>query len=169
MTGFDPFAAAISNMTAAKQPSAGAEQRPLTRAQQDLGRAVELLEAMAEASDPVKRNYLRRVKDFPALVMQVGLAQAVAFSVDKAGKNDDRAKAHRLLLNHLYAVWRPEAEPPVNVESGTGREAVLKHLQDVSTADYRHLTRRTLAAWVYFRRLGQSVLDPEGKLGEERE
>ncbi|WP_027460542.1 type III-B CRISPR module-associated protein Cmr5 [Deinococcus murrayi] len=169
MTGFDPFAAALNNMTAAKQPSADADQQPLTRAQKDLRQAVELLEAMAGASDGVKRNYLRRVKDFPALVMQVGLAQAVAFSVDKAGKNDDRAKAHRLLLNHLHAVWRPEAGQPVNVETGAGREAVLKFLQGVSTAEYRHLTRRTLAAWVYFRRLSESVLDPDGKLGEERE
>ena len=90
--------------------------------------------------------------------------------MDKAGKSDDRGRAHRLLLNHLHAVWRPEAQgQPVNVDTGAGREAVLKYLQDVSTADYRHLTRRSLAAWVYFRRLGQSVLDPDGKLGEERE
>lgn len=170
MTGFDPFAAALNNMTAPQKPSAATppKDQRLTRAQQDLQRAVELLEAMDKVSDGVKRNYLRRVKDFPALVMQVGLAQAVAFSVDKAGKSDDRGGAHRLLLNHLHAVWRPEAGQPVNVETGAGREAVLKFLQGVSTAEYRHLTRRTLAAWVYFRRLSESVLDPDGKLGEER-
>ncbi|TDE86739.1 type III-B CRISPR module-associated protein Cmr5 [Deinococcus sp. S9] len=171
MTGFDPFAAALNNMTAAKPPSAAAEQRPLTRAQADLKQAVELLEAMNTVSDGVKRNYLRRVKDFPALVMQVGLAQAVAFSVEKAGKSDDddRGGAHRLLLNHLYAVWRPETQgQPVQLDDGKGREHVLKFLQDLSTAEYRHLTRRTLSAWVYFRRLSESVLDPDGKLGEER-
>ncbi|MEW6421222.1 MAG: type III-B CRISPR module-associated protein Cmr5 [Deinococcota bacterium] len=170
MTGFDPFAAALNNMTAPQKPSAATppKDQRLTRAQQDLKRAVGLLEVMDKVSDGVKRNYLRRVKDFPALVMQVGLAQAVAFSVDKASKGDDRGKAHRYLLNHLYAVWRPGMEPPVNVESGAGREAVLKFLQDLSTAEYRHLTRRTLAAWVYLRRLGESVLDPDGKLGEER-
>lgn len=173
MTRFDPFAAAMSQMQSAApapvtpaQPSA---QR-LTRAQRDLKRAVELLEAMKDASEGVKKNYLRRVKDFPALVMQVGLAQAVAFSVDRAGREDDRGRAHRLLLNHLYAVWELESQgQPVNLDTGAGREAVLKYVQGVPTTEYLHLTRRTLAAWVYFRRLGQSVLDPDGTLGEAHE
>lgn len=169
MTRLDPFAVAMDNMAtpAAPRPQ---DQRSLTRAQKDLKQAVKLLEALEGASDGVKANYLRRVKDFPALVMQVGLVQAVAFGVDKAGKQGDLGLAHRHLLNHLHAVWRPGATgQPVNLDTGAGREAVLTHLQGIPTAEYRHLTRRTLAAWVYFRRLSQSVLDPDGTLGEAEE
>ncbi|WP_051935379.1 type III-B CRISPR module-associated protein Cmr5 [Deinococcus sp. YIM 77859] len=168
----DPMSAAMNNML---QPQSGPVHKAPSRAkfnrvQRDIKQAVEQLEALAGASDGVKRNYLRRVKDFPALVMQVGLAQAVAFSVDKASKSDERGQAHRHLLNHLWAVWQPGAQgQPVSVETGAGREQVLIHLQGVSTAEYRHLTRRTLAAWVYVRRLSESILDPDGKLGEERE
>lgn len=172
MTGFDPFAAAMNNMTAQSPtaPATAPGSQRLTRAQQDLTAAVALLEAMQGTGDGVKRNYLRRVKDFPVLVMQVGLAQAVAFGVDKAGKSNDLGRAHRHLLNHLHAVWQPGTQgQPVNVDTGAGREAVLTHLQGVPNAEYRHLTRRTLAAWVYFRRLGESVLDPDGTLGEARE
>lgn len=180
MTNLDPFAAAMSNMQtnatppapspATAAPGTRAAPQNLTRAQRDLAQAVALLEPLQGTDTEVKKNYLRRVKDFPALVMQVGLSQAVAFSVDKASKNDARGQAHRHLLNHLHAVWQPQAQgQPVNLETGAGRDALLALVQDVPTSEYLHRTRRTLAAWVYLRRLAQSILDPDGKLSEERD
>jgi CRISPR-associated protein Cmr5 len=140
-------------------------KRTQTRAQQDLTRAAEAISALGRQSDGVKENYLSRVKQFPALVMTVGLAQAVAFSVEKASKTSDLGKAHRHLLNHVYAVMHPEAKgEPVNLDTGAGRESVLELLQNASTPDYLHLTRRVLAAWVYYRRFAVSLLDPDGKL-----
>lgn len=143
-----------------------------TRAQVDLQRAAEAISALGRQSDGVKKNYLSRVKEFPALVMTVGLAQALAFSTEKAGKNSDLGRAHRHLLNHVYAVLRPETKGnPVNLDNGSGKETVLNLIRDETTdaAEYLHMTRRVLAAWAYYRRFAVSLLDPDGKLAAQGE
>lgn len=134
-------------------PSSGAQTSPdQTRAQQDLKQAVQLVGQLEDASG-VRKNYIRRVKQFPALVMTVGLAQALAFSAEKAGKDNDLGKAHSKLLEHVAAVL--------------GVPDALSAVQTASTADYLHMTRRVLAAWTYYRRFAVSLLDPEGKLQAE--
>jgi CRISPR-associated protein Cmr5 len=136
-----------------------------TRAQRDLMRAADTLRPLQTASEGIKKNYLSRVKQFPALVMTVGLAQGVAFSVEKAGKKTDLGRAHRHLLNHVYGVLRPDAQgSPVDLETGNGRETVLNLIREADTLEYMHLTRRVLSAWVYYRRLAVSMLDPKDEL-----
>jgi CRISPR-associated protein Cmr5 len=124
-----------------------------TRAQQDLIRAVESIRPLQGQGKGMKKNYLSRVKQFPALVMTVGLAQALAFSAEKAGKDNDLGKAHGKLLEHVAAVLeKPDA---------------LSAVRDASAPEYMHMTRRVLAAWVYYRRFAVSLLDPEDKLQKE--
>ncbi|ADI14785.1 type III-B CRISPR module-associated protein Cmr5 [Truepera radiovictrix] len=126
-----------------------------TRAQADLKRAAEAISSLQRQSDGVKKNYLSRVKQFPALVMTVGLAQALAFSAEKAGKDSDLGKAHQKVLEHTAAIL--------------GVSDALAAAQNADAAQYMHMTRRVLAAWVYYRRLAVSLLDPEGKLAAEGE
>ena len=125
------------------------------RAQEDLKRAVHDITALGNQSDGVKKNYIRRVKDFPALVMTVGLAQALAFSKEKATKTNDLGKAHGLLLQHVAGI--------LNVTDA------VEAIQQAKTLEYMHHTRRVLAAWVYYRRFAVSILDPKGTLQEEGE
>ena len=127
--------------------------RVQTRAQSDLKQATEAIRLLERQSEGVKKNYIRRVKQFPALVMSVGLAQALAFSDEKAGKDNDLGKAHKKLLEHVAAVLeQPDA---------------LAAVQNAETAEYMHMTRRVLAAWVYYRRFAVSLLDPDGTLQKE--
>lgn len=127
--------------------------KPQTRAQQDLRLAVINISALKSEDDKVKASYIRRVKQFPALVMTVGLAQAVAFSYEKAAKGNDLAKSHELMLKHVAAV--------LDVKDS---DKIHEHIFSASTADYMQMTRRLLSAWSYYRRFAVSILDPEEKL-----
>lgn len=128
-----------------------------TRAQDDLRRAVQDIQSLGHptVSVGVKKNYIRRVKDFPALVMTVGLAQALAFSEEKSTKGNDLAKAHEKILKHVASI--------MGLPQG---QKALDKINDAqtTTADYVHYTRRVLAAWPYYRRLAVSMLDPHGDL-----
>ena len=129
-----------------------------TRAQQDLKRAADHIRLLESSPAGVKKNYIRRVKQFPVLVMTVGLAQALAFSKEKASKTTDLAKAHRALLDQvgdLLRVQNPNIQDSVDA------------VQKATTAEYLHYTRRVLSAWMYYRRFAVSILDPDGKLQAE--
>jgi CRISPR-associated protein Cmr5 len=143
-------ARATTSLSSPVHPTAPQRQ---TRAQQDLKQAVQGVGQLESASGGVKKNYIRRVKQFPALVMTVGLAQALAFSAEKAGKDNDLGEAHKKVLEHVAAVLEVSD--------------ALRAVQAASTADYLHMTRRVLAAWTYYRRFAVSLLDPEGKLQAE--
>lgn len=122
-----------------------------TRAQRDLKRAVELIEEFKrrESAQDVRDNFTRRAKDFPALVMQVGLAQALAFSTEKAKKEGAVGKAHKELLRQVGAVL--------------DKENVLGAVQDAPASEYMHFTRRVLDVWNYHRRFAVTILgEPQG-------
>lgn len=119
---------------------------------------------------------------FPILVRADGLCQAVAFAVAKAGPTnpanpanppgqqaapggaganaqgqhtDDteraRAQAYRLLLRHVGEVLElGQNQPPLTV---------LEAVRDAPLLSYAHQTRTILAAWVYYKRFAESVLD----------
>ncbi|GHG09764.1 hypothetical protein GCM10017783_22840 [Deinococcus piscis] len=118
-----------------------------THAQRDLKRAVELISEFKRREKDAEAHALltRRAKQFPALVMQVGLAQALAFSAEKKTKD----KGHAELLRQVGAILE--------------RENVLEHVQTVSATEYMHLTRRVLGAWNYHRRFAVTILgDDDG-------
>lgn len=128
-----------------------------TRAQADLKKAVENISPLKRSSDKLKKNYIRRVKQFPALVMTVGLAQAVAFSQEKKGKEGALGDAHKKMLEHISGIL------------GFEERVLVEKIQSASTLEYIHMTRRILSAWAYYRRFAVSLLDSDGTLQEQGE
>lgn len=127
-----------------------------TRAQRDLKRAVDLIEEFKkrESAQDVRDNFTRRAKQFPALVMQVGLAQALAFSVEKAKKEGAVGKAHGELLRQVGEVLE--------------QRDVIQAVHDAPASEYMHLTRRLLDAWNYHRRFAVTILgEPKGNENED--
>ena len=116
-----------------------------TRAQQDMKKALELVSSLERETDGAKNIYGGLCHNFPILVRQSGLCQALAFSADKATGEGDRARAHRKLLEHVAQIL--------------GVNNALQAVQQADAIGYMHQTRRVLAAWVYFKRFAASVLD----------
>lgn len=121
-----------------------------TRAQRDLKRAVELITEFKKREREAEAHALftRRAKQFPALVMQVGLAQALAFSAEKKAKD----KGHEELLRQVGAIL--------------DKKDVLDYVQTVSAAEYMHLTRRVLGAWNYHRRFAVTILGDDDEVND---
>lgn len=121
-----------------------------TRSQEDLEQASWLVHAVATAypeGSKVRKTYGGLCHTFPILVMQCGLAQAVAFHEEKASGNSERAIAHQLLWEHYNQVLgNPD-------------------LSQMSLTEYIRATRRVLAAWVFFKRFAVSIL--KVKAGED--
>jgi len=119
-----------------------------TRSQKDMKLALELVSGLERADSEVKKIYGGLCHNFPVMVMQSGLCQAVAFSSDKASGEGNRAKAHKKLLEHVGAILEVKGE-------------LLQALQSAPTLTYMHHTRRVLDSWVYFKRFAKSVLKVE--------
>lgn len=116
----------------------------VTRAQQEMKKALELVQSLENEHEEVKKIYGGLCHNFPILVRQSGLCQALAFSADKASGEGHRARAHQKLLEHVAEILE-----------------VKNALQVAQTTDaigYMHHTRRVLSAWVYFKRFAASVL-----------
>jgi CRISPR-associated protein Cmr5 len=109
--------------------------------------ALELVCELERADPEVKRIYGGLCHNFPVLVMQSGLCQALAFSADKASAQNNRAKAHKKLLEHVGKILGSDA---------------LNAAQESNVIQYMHHTRRILESWVYFKRFAKSVLGVEG-------
>lgn len=126
-----------------------------TKAQRDLRLAAELVRELKPGSETAK-IYGGLCHQFPVMVRTVGLGQALAFSAAKAAGDGERARAHQKLLEHVGKL--------LEIQSG-----VLERVQNASAAEYMHMTRRVLSAWVYFKRFAVSVLKVEAadKAGEE--
>lgn len=127
--------------------TAPVEARLQTRAQRDLKLAAELVRQLKAGSESAK-IYGGLCHQFPVMVQTVGLAQALAFSAAKGAGDGERARAHQKVLEHVGQV--------LNLQ---GR--VLDTVQNASAADYMHMTRRVLGAWVYFKRFAVSILKVE--------
>lgn len=136
--------------------------KKLTRAQQDLKKAIECIQKRTECSDEFKKKYITRVRGFPALIMTSGLAQALAFSVEKSNQKYDQekkeeklpplAQAHQCLLEDVAAILDREVKD------------LVKIMQEAEVSDYMHMTRRVLRAWIYYQRFAKSILDPNDEL-----
>ena len=89
------------------------------------------------------KDYKSRCDNFPVMVMQAGIAQAVGFMLAKGKEN----QAYSQYLNDLASVMG-EAD-------GTAFHAKIIAVQ---IPDYRKLTRETLNAAGWFKRFGQAYL-----------
>jgi CRISPR-associated protein Cmr5 len=116
----------------------------VTRAQSDMKKALELVSGLEGEAEKVKNIYGGLCHNFPILVRQSGLCQALAFSADKAQGDGDRARAHQKLLEHVAKIL--------------GTNNALQAVQQADAIGYMHYTRRVLSAWVYFKRFSASVL-----------
>lgn len=136
--------------------------KQLTRVQKDLKKAVECIKTRTECSDEFKKKYITRVRGFPALIMTSGLAQALAFSVEKSNQKDNQEKkeeklpplsqAHQCLLEDVAAILDKETKD------------LIKIMQEAEVSEYIHMTRRVLHAWIYYQRFAKSILDPNDEL-----
>ncbi|GIW37719.1 MAG: hypothetical protein KatS3mg074_117 [Meiothermus sp.] len=110
-------------------------------------RALELVSSVERADPEVKRIYGRLCHNFPSPgACRAGFVRRLAFSADKARKEDGRGRAHRLVLNHVAKILGADGTPLEAVAAGA------------DAIGYMHYTRRVLSAWVYFKRFAASVL-----------
>ncbi len=124
-----------------------------SRRQDDYARAVDLVgevDLAYPAGDlgtrAIRLRYGALCHEFPVLVRNAGLAQAVAFYQAKSAGSDDTAFG--LVLGHVATI--------LGVDGGvTGLQARIAS-SDVRT--YHEDSARVWDAWVYFKRLAVSVL-----------
>jgi CRISPR-associated protein Cmr5 len=118
-----------------------------TRSQEELEQAARLVGTVKEKSLEVQKIYGGLCHSFPILVIQCGLAQAVAFHQSKeSGGQGDRPTAHGLLLTHVSNV--------LGVPAGE----LDARLSRMSLTEYMNATRQILSAWVFFKRFAVSIL-----------
>lgn len=134
-----------------------------TRAQQEMELALRRVQEVANKhpeGSKVRQIYGGLCHNFPVLVRTCGLCQAVAFSVDKAGRlgsdpsagneeEKERAQAHQIHLAHVAEIL------------GADPDKLLEAILSASVEDYMLYTRRVLSAWVYFKRFARSILKVE--------
>jgi CRISPR-associated protein Cmr5 len=100
-----------------------------------------------------KGRYQSLCQEFPVMVRTAGLCQALAFSYAKKGDEKGLPRAHDLLLQHVAAIL--QSQPDVG--------ALMNKIQKAPAAEYMHMSRRVLDAWVYFKRFSKSVLSVEAQ------
>jgi CRISPR-associated protein Cmr5 len=117
-----------------------------TRSQKDMALAASKIEADVIGKD-FAGEYKRRCHQFPAFVLQCGLAQAVAFFAAKATDND----AYKTFLEHVAAVHNKN------------RADFVKEVREAQISEYMRLTRRTLDVTIFFKRFAEALIeDKEG-------
>jgi len=99
-----------------------------TRSQRQAEKALAAIEALRTAPKKERKEYKARADNFPVLVLQAGLAQAVGFMRAKAAKS----AAYQSYLDDLARI----------LELASG-EALQQRAIDVPLPDYRQLTRAT--------------------------
>lgn len=124
-----------------------------TRNQVYAAAALRCVEAIKH-DEELREEWKSRADSFPVMVLQAGLAQAVGFLRAKsAGDNDKGYRGYRRYLADLVAVLR--AGGATQAENG---EQFQNSIITLNLADYRRLTRETLAAASWLKRLGQAYI-----------
>lgn len=128
-----------------------------TKSQADFELAEALVSGVKAKDTGLQESYGRLCHNFPILVLQCGLCQAVAFSKSKSVEkaSEPLGKAHALLLQHLGSL----------LKSVDARIDLSDPVEQIRTADaimYMLYTRRVLSTWVYFKRFAVSILGVKG-------
>lgn len=113
-------------------------QNNRTRTQHYAEKALEKIEFI-RGKDSAK-EYKSRSDNFPVMVMQAGLAQAIGFMLAKGN-------THGLFLDDLAYV--------LGQQNGKAFQQTVIH---ADLPEYRRLTRETLNAAGWFKRFGQAYL-----------
>lgn len=120
---------------------------PRTRSQRQAEAALAAIQAIRKEAEKERKEYKARADNFPVLVLQAGLAQAVGFMRAKAAKST----AYQRYLSDLAAML-----------GLAGGEALQQRAIDAELREYRQLTRETLAAAAWLKRFGQAYLGEKG-------
>lgn len=119
--------------------------------------AVEKTNALSD--DKKKKQYGSLCHNFPIMMLQNGLSQAVAFLWIKAA--DDENSPQGLFLKHLSAITSgSEGESPANFQ---------QRINKAPLAQYQQLTRQILAASIWYKRFAESILGVKAGNQEESE
>jgi len=119
-----------------------------TRSQRQAEAALAAIQAIRTEAEKERKEYKTRADNFPVLVLQAGLAQAIGFMRAKAAKS----AAYQLYLTDLAGML-----------GLAGGEALQQRAIAADLRDYRQLTRETLAAAAWLKRFGQAYLGEKGR------
>ena len=122
----------------------------IIRSQQYAQEAYPLVAEMQKHQLEVK--YRTLALNFPSMILQSGLSQAIGFLMAKGKEKDKEKNQHQILLDHLATLV-------------LGKQAQDKQLhQIVLEADLKHyqlLTRKTLEASSWLKRYTEALLKKE--------
>ena len=130
-----------------------------TRSQNYAREALDRIDAI-KGNAKLRDEYKSRADGFPVMVMQAGLAQGLGFLLAKSGNKTDNG--YGLYLQDLAAVLKAGNATP----AATG-EALQRASIGANLADYRLLTRETLAAAGWLKRFAQAYIKRDAKSGQE--
>lgn len=119
-----------------------------SRSQRDLMLAEKCVSELENGGDAAK-IYGGLCHEFPILVQNAGLCQAMAFHAAKAAGEGARAQAHSKLLEHIARILEVD------------KAELLEKVRNAETREYFAFTRRVLSTFVFFKRFAVSILRVE--------
>lgn len=124
----------------------------MTRQQRMMQRAIQDVQALERSNDDLKNKYGGLCHNFPIMVRQCGLCQAVAFNAAKA-KDSGKEKAHKLILEH--------AQGQLGENNPLDPSAFAASVAGWPTQEYVLNTRLLLQAFAFYKRFAESILHVE--------
>jgi len=124
-----------------------------TRSQQYSQQVYEQISELALADDK-KKTYGSLCHNFPIMVLRSGLSQAVAFIWVKSKNNADTPYGQ--FLKHLAELTGENSNP----------ETFQQNINSKELLEYQRLTRKILAASIWYKRFAVSILGVEAGEGE---
>lgn len=126
-----------------------------TRAQKDAELAYQQILPIKGMNAELVTTYVGLCRHFPMLVLRSGLSQAVAFYVFKAtpekdGKADPKKQAYQYYLQHMAKACSCGDIHYTDFQ---------QHLHRIDAMAYLQVTRRILAAAIWYKRYATSVLN----------
>lgn len=118
------------------------------RAQEDSKLAYEQISALADA---LSKTYGNLCHHFPTLVLRSGLCQAVAFYTVKA-VDSSQADVYQQFLSHMAAVCGVPEKNATQFQC---------YINEMGLDEYRHTSRRLLAAAIWYKRFADSLLNTD--------
>lgn len=109
--------------------------------------------------DSKKKTYGSLCHNFPLMVLRSGLSQSVAFLLVKtkiSGEESKQSTPHIFFLENLADLTG------IDLNLQEGEKKAIKFQEKINTLelhDYMRITRRILAASIWYKRFAESLLD----------
>jgi len=112
----------------------------------------QLRNRLSNASDKIKKEFPAFTAGLPAMILQNGFGQTLAFLLAKAG--DNQADKHYIAFE-IITDWLREKE----VLNGESKEEVMEYISNqMDQAQYLHAQRETLAMLEWLKRFANAEL-----------